>query len=74
MGPTISIDWNARDEDRLTLPVGLGLTKTVRVGKLPIKLRAEAQYAIVRPKTFGYEWRFIFRIAPVIPSPFNKPK
>ena len=74
MGPTLSIDWNAPDEDRLTLPVGLGLTKTVRMGKIPVKLRAEAQYAIVRPKTFGYEWRLIFRIAPVIPSPFNKPR
>ena len=74
MGPTISIDWNARNDDRLTVPVGLGLTKTIRVGKLPVKLRAEAQYSVVSPRSFGSEWRFVFRIAPVIPSPFSKTK
>ncbi len=37
---------------------------------MPVKLRAEVQYSVVRPDTFGTEWTFVFRIAPVIPSPF----
>jgi hypothetical protein len=72
MGPTLSIDWKAGNDDKVTLPVGLGLTKTIRIGSMPVKLRAEAHYSVIRPDTFGNEWTFIFRIAPVIPSPFAK--
>jgi hypothetical protein len=71
MGPTISIDWEADSDDRWTVPVGLGLTKTVRIGDTPVKFRAEVHYAIIRPETFGTEWTFIFRFAPVIKSPFK---
>ncbi len=72
MGPTLSIDWKADNDDKVTLPVGLGLTKTIRIGSMPVKLRAEVQYSVIRPDTFGNEWTFIFRIAPVIPSPFAR--
>ncbi len=71
MGPTISIDWEADSEDRWTVPVGLGVTKTVRMGNTPIKFRAEVHYAVIRPETFGNEWTFMFRIAPVISNPFK---
>lgn len=70
MGPTISIDWEADSEDRYTVPVGLGVTKTIRMGKFPVKFRAEIQYSLIRPDSYGDDWTFIFRIAPVIPSPF----
>jgi hypothetical protein len=70
VGPTVSIDWTQGNDDKLTLPIGLGLTKTVRIGNMPIKLRGEIQYSVVRPDSYGTEWTFIFRIAPVIKSPF----
>jgi hypothetical protein len=71
LGPTITIDWEADSNDRWTVPVGLGVTKTVRIGKVPLKFRAEAHYSVVSPDSFGEEWKFLFRIAPVIPSPFG---
>ena len=40
-------------------------------GKMPVKILAEVNYSLVRPDTFGTEWKFIFRIAPVVPSPFR---
>lgn len=70
MGPTVSIDWEADSDDRFTVPVGLGVTKTVRMGKYPVKFRAETHYSVIRPDSYGNEWTFIFRVAPVIPSPF----
>ena len=70
MGPTLSIDWKAGNDDKVTLPVGLGLTKTIRIGSMPVKLRAEVHNSVIRPDTFGNEWTFIIRIAPVIRSPF----
>jgi len=70
-GPTISIDWEADSNDKWTVPVGLGVTKMVRFGKMPFKLIAEVNYSVVRPDTYGTEWKFIFRVAPVIKSPFR---
>jgi len=70
MGPTISIDWEADSGDRLTLPIGLGVTKTVRWGKTPIKLRLEPQYSLIRPDNIGTEWNIRLQITPVISRPF----
>ena len=57
---------------KVTLPIGIGLTKTIRIGEMPVKIRGEVQYSVVRPDEFGTEWTFIFRIAPVIKSPFAR--
>jgi hypothetical protein len=72
LGPTVSIDWTRGNDDKLTLPIGLGFTKTLRIGETPFKIRGEVQYSVIRPDSFGTEWTFVFRIAPVIPSPFAR--
>lgn len=70
MGPTVSINWKAGSGNKVTFPIGLGLTKTVRWGKTPIKMRLEPQYSIIKPDDFGTEWNIRFQIAPVVRSPF----
>ncbi|NWK56486.1 hypothetical protein HW115_12760 [Verrucomicrobiaceae bacterium N1E253] len=72
MGPTVSIDWNADSGNQITLPIGLGITKTVRIGKLPVKLRFEPQYSLIKPDDVGSHWNFRLQITPVIPSPFKR--
>ena len=71
MGPTISIEWEEDEGDRWTVPIGLGVTKTVRFGNTPVKFRAEIHYALIYPETLGTRWTFLFRFAPVIKSPFS---
>ena len=71
LGPTISIDWNADPGNRLTFPIGLGITKTVRLGGTPVKIRFEPQYSIIRPDDLGTSWNIRIQIAPVIASPFG---
>ena len=71
-GPTVSIDWKQGNHDKLTLPIGIGLIKTFRIGEMPVKVRGDVQYSVVRPDDFGTEWIFISRIAPVIKSPFAR--
>jgi len=71
-GPSITYDHEAASDDRLTVPIGLGVTKTVRVGKLPMKLRAEVHYSIVRPESYGEAWNIRLQFTPVIKSPFIK--
>jgi hypothetical protein len=71
MGPTIVIDWKADGGNKVTLPIGLGITKTIRIGRMPVKLRLEPQYSIIRPDDYGTEWNIRLQITPVIPNPFN---
>lgn len=71
MGPTISIDWKAESGNKVTFPIGLGVTKTFRVGSTPIKTRLEPQYSIIRPDDVGTAWNFRLQFAPVIKSPFT---
>ncbi len=72
MGPTVTINWTAPEGDQITLPIGLGITKTIRVGGTPVKVRFEPQYSIIKPDSFGTTWNFRFQLTPVIPSPFAR--
>lgn len=70
MGPNISINWNAPEGNKLTFPIGLGITKTVKWGKTPWKLRLEPQYSIVKPENYGAQWNIRIQVAPIIKNPF----
>jgi hypothetical protein len=71
MGPTITIDWEADSGDKVTFPIGLGITKTLRIGKTPWKMRFEPQYSIIKPDNLGADWNIRIQFAPVIKSPFS---
>jgi len=71
MGPTISINWEAEEGNRVTFPIGLGITKTIRLGGTPIKMRIEPQYSIIKPDDYGTEWNIRFQFTPVINRPFD---
>ncbi len=68
MSPNVYIDWEQKKaEDRLTLPVGLGVAKTFWLGKLPIKMAFEVDYSVVRPRNVpGNEWTFRINFTPII--------
>lgn len=72
MGPNISINWEASDGNKVTFPIGLGITKTVKWGNSPWKLRIEPQYSIVKPENYGTLWNIRIQIAPIIKNPFLK--
>lgn len=71
MGPTITYDWEAESRNALTFPIGLGITKTTRWGKTPVKLRAELHYSVIKPDDYGTEWNFRIQVTPVVNSPFR---
>lgn len=72
MGPTVTYDWEAPSGEQLTFPIGLGITKTVKWGKMPIKMRLEPQYSIIKPDSLGTTWNIRLQFTPVIKSPFMK--
>jgi hypothetical protein len=71
MQPTLTVDWTASSGNAVSFPIGLGVGRTIRMGKLPIQLWLEADYYAVRPDDLsGPRWGIDLQIAPVIPRPF----
>lgn len=68
----IQADWKAAHGDKWTVPAGLALGKVVKLGILPVQLRAGVQAFPIRPD-FGPKWNFQLQITPIIPRLIQKP-
>jgi len=67
--PNMLVNWNAnKSADEVTFPVGLNVSKVVRIGILPVKFQVQGQYMPVHPDVFGQKWNLQFAITPVIPK------
>lgn len=71
--PTISANWEADSDDRWTVPIGLGVGKTFRIGKMPFQIGFEASHAVIHPHAFGERWNFRLIPKPVVPSRAERP-
>ena len=67
----ILADWTAPSEDVWTVPVGLGLAKVVKLGRLPVKVQLAVQYMPIHPRISGQEWNVQISITPVIPEAYQ---
>jgi hypothetical protein len=71
MQPSMEVDWKASRGNQVSFPVGLGVGKTVRIGKFPVQFWVEADYYAVRPDDLsGPRWGIDIQIIPVIPGLF----
>ncbi len=71
--PIISVNWDAKDsDDKVALPVGLGVTHTFRLGKVPARLLLEGQYYAIQRDSFGPEWNFRIALGIFLPKLFGK--
>jgi len=64
--PTILYDWEAVSGNKLSLPIGVAISKTIMAGSLPMKIAAEVQNFVVTPDRFGPDWQFTLSFTPVI--------
>ncbi len=70
--PTITYDWEAVSGNKLLLPIGGGVSKVTKIGKMPLNLALDIQNYIVSPDAYGPEWLLTFSITPVFPNLFQK--
>jgi hypothetical protein len=54
--PIMTIDWTASGDDMWTVPVGGGVGKILRIGKLPVNISTQAYYNVATPK-YGADWQ-----------------
>jgi hypothetical protein len=71
--PTITYDRKAKGGNAWAVPIGIGLGKMVKLGKLPVKLQFEYDYYVVHPNDFGPRHLFSIKITPVIPALIKNP-
>ena len=71
--PTITYNDKAASGDKWNVPIGLFVGKTVKMGNIPVNIRAGLEYSVVSEDTFGKRAAFNFQITPVIPSLIQNP-
>jgi hypothetical protein len=64
----ILANWKAPARDVWTVPLGAGIAKVVKLGRLPVKIELALQYMPVRPRSTGQEWNVQVQVTPVIPK------
>jgi hypothetical protein len=65
--PIITANWEAHDGDTWTVPVGAGVGKLFKLGKLPINTSLQAYYNAERP-TFASDWQLRFQVQFLLPT------
>jgi hypothetical protein len=64
----ILANWTADSHNVWTVPLGLGVSKVVRFGKLPVKIGIAGQHMPIHPDAFGQQWNIELSFTPVIPK------
>jgi len=68
-GPNIIANWEQDVDNTFTVPLGVGINKTYKMGKVPVRFGVEVHYSVVRPDNVpAPEWNFRFFIIPAAPS------
>jgi hypothetical protein len=66
--PILTANWNADSDNRWTVPLGGGVGKIQRFGKLPLNLQLSAFYNVVTPDDFGADWQLRFQVQFLFPK------
>ena len=69
--PNIIANWEESSDNAFTVPIGIGASKTLQLGKVPVRFGAEFHYSAIQPDDVpAADWNVRFYIIPAIPSAF----
>lgn len=68
--PVPTANYLTASDINFSIPLNLGVAKTLMVGSTPIKATVQAQYFVTQPDDFGPSWGIFFQITPVIKVPW----
>jgi hypothetical protein len=71
--PTITYNNKATSGNKWNVPVGLFVGKTIKIGKLPVNIKAGLEYSVVSQDDFGKRTAIRIQITPVIRSLIQNP-
>ena len=67
--PTIKADFKADSGNKWNVPIGAGISKLVKIHKIPVLIGIEGQRSIIKQDDYGAEWTIVSDITVVIPNP-----
>ncbi len=67
-GPNIIADFEADSGDKWTVPIGIGIGKTLQFGNLPVRFALEYYGSVVRPDTIGVTHSLRIMVIPAVPA------
>lgn len=71
--PTITYNHEATSDNKWSVPIGLTVAKTTRIGKVPVKFQFGAEYFVVTQDDYGPRFLLKLNIIPVIPALIKEP-
>ena len=66
--PINTANWKADSDNRWTVPLGGGIGRVFKVGKLPLNGQVAAYYNVVTPDNFGADWQLRAQIQFLFPK------
>jgi hypothetical protein len=66
--PIITANWLAASDDRWVVPIGGGIGKLFRLGKLPVNTQLAAYSNVVTPRQGGADWQLRFQVQFLFPK------
>jgi hypothetical protein len=66
--PINTANWEADSDNRWTVPLGGGVGRVFKVGKMPLNAQISAYYNVVTPDNFGPEWQMRAQIQFLFPK------
>lgn len=64
----ILANWKNEEGSDFTVPIGIGVAKVVKFGKLPVRIGLGLQWMAVQPDRFGQKWNVQLIVTPVLPK------
>jgi len=65
--PIITADWTADSQHTWTVPVGMGIGKAMKMGKIPVIVQIHSYYNVEKPDDYGEDWQMRFQIQWLFP-------
>jgi hypothetical protein len=72
--PAITYNHDATSGNKLTLPLGVGISKTTVIGKRPWTFHLQYWNNVARPDAFAAQHTIRFTVLPVVSAPWNEGK
>ncbi|MGB5328590.1 MAG: hypothetical protein WBO58_10235 [Gammaproteobacteria bacterium] len=67
--PNIICNWEASDDNECSVPLGIGYSTTVQMGKVPVRFGLEFHYYVAKPDDdVSPRWNTRFYVIPAAPS------
>ena len=70
--PTLSVNWEALEDERGTFGIGPQVGKMCKCGGLPTLFQVQVQYFPIRPSVAGPTWNIQLQATPTIPALLKK--